>query len=1128
MKKVMLFAALAIAALVSCNKEISVEEVIKPDAVPEGYVPFTLNARQDMDTKALLVDNMIVWLYDEEVAVFADGAGDPLKFKVSNTYTMGNISGVSISGNAPEGTKSFVAVYPWQEGLTCVDGVVSLNIPEKQHIPADAVVDPQSMPSVAYFASAESEATFRNVMSLIKFNVGKTEGVEEVRVVFGDGAYSAGAVTATLDVENGGAPEIGNKCDAYAVVTAEGGFLPETDYWISVAPVKSTGIKAVARVDNTAYNKVSDKEIVLERNKGINLGDITLEASIKFVGIKNAEDLVAFLADAGAYTKDDVVEFINNIDMAGVALVEDVEGSHAAASEFAGVLDGCGHSILNWAADGVGLFKTVTGKVKGITIDSSCSFSNVPTGNFSFLVSNLNNGAYVGDCVNKASVIIDAGDGTVQYRYGSLVGVSQKSALIERCENYGNIDFKVTTGSANMNTQYVGGVVACLNGAANALRLYDCHNYANYLNVTMVNGEKGTQFRNTYVGGVVATTGINKGSSSQKTGYTSYYGEINSCTNSADITVTWTGGTGGYMKVGGVLAYGECLIANCVNNGNVSFAITDPSMNASSPSVGGVAGVVCGTAPVSAYGCENKGNVTLTGAIHNAAASGAYATGVGGIINSNMGGCFGIIGDSATKVENCTNYGKVTSETTTSSTAGSSHMAGGVVGYSMAELSNCDNLGLCDITIKAKTGHFGGVVGYCTMPMINCDNNATLNFCHNVDQLATPTDQAAAVGNAGGIVGYSGTKTGNLSNCTNTAAINFDNIIGQVRLGGIGGMVYGTVDDCVNSAPVTLAKLETEASGCAHHVGGVVGYHNLADAAIKNCSNSATVKVNLDSKAGTSNIGGVIGNLQTKNTVDDCSNTGEVIVDSGGAPGSMRVGGVVGNMSTANSDLTGLNNSANVTAINFNGTAVNNFFGGVLGRYNSSDNDLKACVNTGDVTVDGAGAVRVGGLCGGLFGSFTDCSTEGTVTVKRATNTDSATSHIGGLSGYGSASVSGCSVKSTIVVSDVETAVPVGLLFGTVYRELTVKGLTVDSTIIGENLNAGYLFGKVNVDDPAQKTIVILGAEGEPVTLKSSCSINGVAVMENPSTDNDLIADISGKIETQEENILNYVNVVVE
>ncbi|MBQ9462116.1 MAG: hypothetical protein IJU68_00475 [Bacteroidales bacterium] len=1117
MKKIYIFAALALAALVSCNKEMAVEEVLKPETVKEGYVPVTLTADCGQMTKSTIEGTSIVWAEGDEVAVFADGTGEPLKFTVSEvTMEEKKMKSAKFSGAVPEGTGTITAVYPFSETLVCEDGVVTLEIPAEQEISEEEVVDPKAMPSVAYYSALTEPATFLNAMALLKFNVGELTNVSEVTISLPD-EFPAGPVTVV--VENEASLTIGSKCDKAVTVKHEDFFVAGTDYYAVVAPFEAGGITVKSVAVGRSAERTSATPITLERNKGLNLGNVTEKVTWKYSQIWDAEQLVDFLAGADTYTEDDVVTVCSDLNLAGVELVS--------ATTFAGTLDGDGYKIRNWTSEGTPLFTKLTGTVQDLTIDASCQLTPVPGVYYGTIAGELT-GKVIG-CVNRADIIVDGGDGTKQFQLGGIVGHGSAGSYVEGCSNYGNIEVSFAVGSSNMSTQYVGGVIGVFVGPSTEIRLLDCANYADHLSVIADNTAKAKAFRNCYIGGVVGGTGINKSNAGK------LYGTISGCTNEADVTVGYNGGTGGVFDAGGIIGYGEVELIGCVNNGDVTCACTNEKVaNCTAPNIGGIAGALLGTAAVSASDCINNGGVTVSGIFHNS--DNATANGVGGVVFTCIGGCFGVVGQGTSQIKNCSNNGKITTDTATSISASSTHSVGGITGYTFAAIDGCENSGEMDVVSKARNAHFAGIAGYCKIqPVTNCTNKADIYFSHNCSELAIASGKTTTeeVCNAGGIVGYAADVTGgamsSVSGCVNEGDITLTEATGQIRLGGVSGMHYGTADDCANSGAITLeCVLQDKYPEAANHVGGIIGYHNRAEALVSNCSNTGPVSATLVSNSGTTNVGGVVGNYQKKNAMKGCFNTAPVTLDANGASGIMRVAGVIARTTVADSDLTGLTNSGDITLLNFASTEKNSYVGGVLGIYQDGDNDLLECYNTGNVYAEGPGLVRAGGLCGALYGSFTDCATEGSVELKGVYDRSFA----GGLAGYGSASLTNVSVNSVITVSGQGKECPVGLLFAVPYREYTFKNVTLDGSITGENLVAGILCGALNdlsaTTSTKSKTILTLGDEGAPFTIKATANINGTPVIANPSADKDLIANLDFKIEEQTEDVLVYKNVVVE
>ena len=123
MKKYLFFAAAAIAALVSCNKEIATEEVLAPK---QGYKEITLTAEVGTDTKASLDGKKVIWEKGEQVAVFTTASTSP------ETFSVKEVEGttVTITGAVPASATSFIAAYPYKNAVSCTDGVVKMIVKE--------------------------------------------------------------------------------------------------------------------------------------------------------------------------------------------------------------------------------------------------------------------------------------------------------------------------------------------------------------------------------------------------------------------------------------------------------------------------------------------------------------------------------------------------------------------------------------------------------------------------------------------------------------------------------------------------------------------------------------------------------------------------------------------------------------------------------------------------------------------------------------------------------------------------------------------------------------------------------------------------------------------------------------
>ena len=362
MKKYFVFAALVLAAAVSCTRELATEEIVGPK---KGYVQITLSANCDVDSKAVLDGKKVVWSVGEEVAVFPGGNGSAEKFTVSAV----DGSSVTISGSVPEGSTTFVAAYPFKNAVSCSSNVVTMTIGD-QTVSGTATVDPDALSSVAYFESVASKPTFYNTVSLVSFQVAQ-EGFTKVTFAPLTGSFG-GTVQVTASAS--AAPEVAFPATPAATpavgvaVSCAEGFAVGTTYYAAVAPGQFSGLNVTSVKDGKSAQKVSENGATIARGAILPLGDISPLGGWKYGVITNAQELKEFLADASNYTDSDVAELGNDIDCTEVEIVP--------AESYAGTFDGKGFTIKNLAATNALFAKlAATGVVKDVNIDATCAIN---------------------------------------------------------------------------------------------------------------------------------------------------------------------------------------------------------------------------------------------------------------------------------------------------------------------------------------------------------------------------------------------------------------------------------------------------------------------------------------------------------------------------------------------------------------------------------------------------------------------------------------------------------------------------------------------------------------------------------------------------------------------------------
>ncbi len=248
------------------------------------------------------------------------------------------------------------------------------------------------------------------------------------------------------------------------------------------------------------------------------------------------------------------------------------------------------------------------------------------------------------------------------------------------------------------------------------------------------------------------------------------------------------------------------------------------------------------------------------------------------------------------------------------------------VGAAVAVLvgGTVDDVDVSGTVIAAKAA--GGVVGRVLAigEVKNCDNTAAV----------TSTGSSDA---AGGIVGkaYYTSTSGvmNVTNCTNTGAIN-----GGYAVGGIAGFSAANVSNCANSGTVTSTGIEA---------GGIVGEQ----------TNYGTVSGNENSANVTGGIaGGIVGWVRYQNNSTAYPLTETVVISNNTNTGSIASGTDISSLSCAGGIVGNVYNQATVTGNTNKATTISaaTFAAGIVGALQpTSDNvdiDGATFIVTGNTT----------------------------------------------------------------------------------------------------------------------------------------------------------------------------------
>ena len=263
------------------------------------------------------------------------------------------------------------------------------------------------------------------------------------------------------------------------------------------------------------------------------------------------------------------------------------------------------------------------------------------------------------------------------------------------------------------------------------------------------------------------------------------------------------------------------------------------------------------------------------------------------IVKSNQNGTFmiaaggiaGVPNSSTSKIENCTNSGKILGK----------DLVGGTVGGALlgmyCEIDRCINTG----EVIGTGTDVGGITGI---------NYGNVTNSYNTGEI---TGTGERVGGIAGAV----SPNGKIENCYNTGKITGE----SNNVGGIAGIIFGDIINSYNAGTVVaigqvggiVGQIGTDCeanirecynigsvTGTGEAIGGIVGWTSVTDT-------SGTIERNYNSGqvSGTGNIGGIIGRNANTFVVTNCYNKGTV-------SGTTQIGSVIGVQETNSDNLSNL------------------------------------------------------------------------------------------------------------------------------------------------------------------------------------------------------------------------------
>ena len=192
---------------------------------------------------------------------------------------------------------------------------------------------------------------------------------------------------------------------------------------------------------------------------------------------------------------------------------------------------------------------------------------------------------------------------------------------------------------------------------------------------------------------------------------------------------------------------------------------------------------------------------------------------------------------------------------------------------------------------------------------------------------------------------------------------------------GVFRKVNTTVKNLKTAGSIKALQDGTEAT---IHIGGIAGYATET-AIIENCTNGIAMTA---SNFNTHHMGGICGFIEPGATITGCKNTGRVEAAYEGSAKGSQIGGILGHLESA------------VKVTNPDNTI----------SYVGKPSLIENCTNDGEVTYTGGGTARMGGICGYINNltevTFKNCTNNGQVSTVTTGYTGTSWVYIGGVSGY--------------------------------------------------------------------------------------------------------------------------------
>lgn len=162
----------------------------------------------------------VYWNAGDRIGIYDGESFQPFTIDLQE----GTAAAANFSGEALPGAESYLAFYPYSEGLTCTDGAVGFTLPYLQTAQAGSFASGVN-PAWAQTTDAGGQLAFRNAAALVKFTLTAEDAAQVSNAVLTDTQNKPLAGGFSLSVADDGATlKAGDSGNTSASVKLDGNF----------------------------------------------------------------------------------------------------------------------------------------------------------------------------------------------------------------------------------------------------------------------------------------------------------------------------------------------------------------------------------------------------------------------------------------------------------------------------------------------------------------------------------------------------------------------------------------------------------------------------------------------------------------------------------------------------------------------------------------------------------------------------------------------------------------------------------------------------------------------------------------------------------------------------------------